>query len=109
MYLQVYQDENPHNSNKMHTNGANIMGPRGNMQGGFKFMTLRLMKNIARIYCDMIPITNTFIYRVRLLGKYQPELLLFTYRRGRIIQGGDIDITGVDGDENEASPLKIDN
>ena len=55
------------------------------------------------------PIPDTFIDRANLLGKYQPELLVFTYFKGRFVGDGDVELTGVYGDENEAPPLKIDN
>ena len=38
------------------------------------------------------------IYRVIILVKYQPELLVFTDRKGWILGDGDVKITGVDGD-----------
>ena len=43
------------------------MGPSGNIQGGFKFMRLRSMKNITRRSWDMIPMTDTVIDWVKLL------------------------------------------
>ena len=46
-YCQVNKDETPHNSNKPRTKGAIFMGPRGNMQGRFKFISLRLMKRFV--------------------------------------------------------------
>ena len=85
------------------------MGTSGNMQGGFKFMSLRSMKNITKISWYMIPMPYTVIDRVNLLGKYQPELLLFTDCKGQIIGDGDVNITGTDGYTNKVSLLKIDN
>ena len=58
----------------------------------------------------MIPMPDTVIDRVNILGKYQQELLIFTYHKGWLIGDGDLKITGVDGDadENEAQ-LKFEN
>ena len=56
-----YIDIIPLNINKSRTKGEICMVPRGNIQGGFDFMSLRSMKNITRISWDMIPILNTFI------------------------------------------------
>ena len=51
---------------------------------------------------------DTVIYRVKILGKYQPGILVFTDRMGRIIGDGDAETKGLDGDENEAPLIKID-
>ena len=48
----------------------------------------------------MIPITDTVTEWVNILGKYQPELLLFTDIKGQIIIDGDVNLTVVDGDGN---------
>ena len=73
-------------------------------------MSLRSTKKITRQSWDIIPMPNTVIDWVNILGKYQQELLLCTDRKGRIIGDDNIKIIGVDGDryENE-SPLKIEN
>ena len=70
-------------------------------------MSLRSMKNITRRSWYIIPIPDTVIDWVNLLGKYQQYLLVFTYCKGRIIGDGDVKLTGVNryGYENEA-PLK---
>ena len=99
-YYQVHEEDTLHNSNHPFTRGAICMGPSGNIQGGFKFMRLRSMKNITRRSWDMILMPATVIERVNILGKDQQELLVFTDCKGRIIGDGDVDIKGVDGDEN---------
>ena len=58
------------------------------------------MKNITGKYWDMIPIPDTVIDRVNLLGKYQPGILVLTDSKGQLIRDGDVEITGVDGDGN---------
>jgi hypothetical protein len=71
------------------------MGPSGNLQGGFKFLNLTSGKKIVRRSWDIIPMPQTVIDRVNLLGKDQPELLIFTDRKGQPI--GDVeDIHGAD-------------
>ena len=84
------------------------MVPSENIQGGFKFMSLSSMKNITRKSWDMTLMPDTVIDRFNLLGKDQPEILAFSDRKGRLIADGDVELTGVDGDEKEAS-LKIEN
>ena len=68
------------------------------------------MKNITRQSWDIILMPDTVIYWVNLIGKYQQELLVFTYCKDLIIVYDYVKFTGVDwgGDENEA-PSKIDN
>ena len=70
-------------------------------------MSLRSMQNITRQYWDIILIPDTVIDKVKLLGKYQEEILVFTGWKYGLMGDGDVKITGVDGggDENEA-PLK---
>ena len=45
------------------------MRPSVNIKGGYKFMRLRSMKNINRKYWDMIPMPDTVIDEVDILGK----------------------------------------
>ena len=71
-------------------------------------MSLRSMKNITRWSWDIIPIPDTVIDKINILGKHQQELLVFTDRKGGIFGDGDVNLTVVyrDGDRNEA-PLNI--
>ena len=50
---------------------------------------------VTRYGWDPIPMTSSVIARVNRLGKDQPELLLFTDRKGRLV--GETEPTGVDG------------
>ena len=84
------------------------MGPSRNTQFGFKFMSLRSMKKFTKRSWDIIPMPDTVIDWVNILGKYQQELLVFTDCKGQIIGDGDVDIKRVDGDKNLV-PLKIKN
>ena len=107
-YCQVHQEYTPCNINQLRTKGAIYMEPRGNLQGRFKFMILRSMKNIIGRSWNMIPITDTVIDQFNILVRDHQQILLFNNRKGRLIRYSNIKITGVDGDENEA-PLKIEN
>ena len=40
-YCQVHENERPSNGDKARTQGAICLGPCGNLQGGFKFMSLQ--------------------------------------------------------------------
>ena len=86
------------------------MGPSGNKQHGFKFMSLLSMKNITRTSWDIIPRRDIAIDWVNLLGKDKQELLVFTDFRGQIFGDGDSYITVVDEDGYEKETLlKIEN
>ena len=51
-----------------------------------QIMIPRSMKNITRRSCDIIPMPDTVINRVTILGKYQEELLAFTYRKVKSLE-----------------------
>ena len=96
-YCQVHEEEIPRNSNKPRTLGSVCLGPTHNEQGGFKFMSLTTGSAITSYGWDQIPMPSYVIARVTRLGKDQPELLLFTDRKGRLI--GEAEPTGVNGAE----------
>ena len=60
-------------------------------------MSLRTSKVVTRYSWTVLPMPKSVIKRVEELGKDQPEYLVFKDRHGNEI--GDIEITGVDGDE----------
>ena len=97
-YCQLHEEDTRRNSNQPCTKGAICMGPSVNIQGGFKFIRLRSMKNIKRRYWDIIPMPDTVIYHINILGKYQQELLIFTSHKGQLVEYGDAKLTVVDGD-----------
>ena len=96
-YCQVYEEELPRNRNTPRTLGAVCLGPTHNKQGGFKFMRLTTGAAVTRYGWDPIPIPSSVIARVNRLGEEQPELLVFTDKKGRHI--GEDEPTGVDGAE----------
>lgn len=100
-YCQVHEEHEPRNSQRARTKGAIALGPTGNLQGGFKFMSLDTGMKITRRSWDVIPINDLVINRVNALGHDQPEDMVFLDRRGRPI--GDIEIPGVDASD-EAGP-----
>jgi hypothetical protein len=96
---QVHEEDAPRNSQLPRTKGPICLGPSGNVQGGCKFMTLNSMKKIVRYSWDAIQMPDTVIARVNELGRNEPEQFVFTDRSGHQIS--DVELPGVDGDENE--------
>jgi hypothetical protein len=83
-------------------------------------MSLVTAKPVSRRTWDEIPMPDSVIQRVNELGKDQPEQFIFTDRKGRAIgdiepaqaimkyaldQDDPLEITGVDGDENETPQI----
>jgi hypothetical protein len=66
-------------------------------------MDLNTGKKIVRRSWDIIPMTDLVTDRVNALVCYQPQHMTFTDRHRRII--GDIEIPGVDANEDDADPL----
>ena len=104
-YCQVHEENNPKNSDKARTLGAICLGPTGNEQGGYKFMSLVTGEKITRHLYDALPMPDSVIKRVNKLGKDMPRQLTFTDRSGNII--GDVLPTGVDDRavEQQAPPI----
>ena len=106
-YCQVHEHDTPRNSEKARTKAAICMGPTGNKQGGYRFMSIRSGKKITRYSYDRVPMPDTVIARVNELGKDQPKHLTFLDRKGRVI--GDVEPPGVDSDDAPVDTLpKID-
>ena len=93
-YYQLREDDKRRNIQAASTKAAMCLGPSGNTQVGFKFISLQCSKKITRDIWDAIPMPYTVIARVNELAKGEPETFMFTDRKGRII--GDAEITGVD-------------
>ena len=55
----------------------------------------------------MVLMPDTVIDSVNLLGRKQPELLLFTDWKFRLVGDGYVEITIVGGDESESPLLKV--
>jgi hypothetical protein len=46
-YCQVHEEDTQHNSQSPRTKGAILLGPSGDLQGGYKFMALNTRKKIT--------------------------------------------------------------
>jgi hypothetical protein len=97
-YYQVHKEDNHRNSQIARTKGAISLGPSGNLHGRFKFMALKTGEKIFHRCWDVIPMPDLVIDRVNALGHDQPPQMTFTYRHECLI--GDIEIPGVDADED---------
>ena len=67
-HCQVHEEDTPRNSMNPRTQGAICMGPSGNKQGGFKFLSLRSGQTITRRSWDRIQMPGTAIDRVKALA-----------------------------------------
>ena len=86
----MHEEESPHNSQAPRTKGGGAcIGPRGNIQGGYKFMALNSGKKIVRWNWDLIPMPDTVTACIKTLGSNQPKFLTFIDRHGRLI--GDVE------------------
>jgi hypothetical protein len=103
-YCQVHEEDKYRNSQIARTKGAIYLGPRGNIQGGFKFMALNIGKKTIRHSWDVIPMPDLVIDRVNALGRDQPHHTTFTDRHGCLI--GDVEILGVDDEEENDDHLQ---
>ena len=99
-YCQVHEEDLPRNSQKARTQGAICLGPSGNMQGGFKFLTLKTCKTVSRRTWDLIPMPDLVIARMNTLGADQPKDWTFTDRQGRPVGDSD-EIPGVNDQHPE--------
>ena len=68
-------------------------------------MSLTTGAAVTRYGWDPIPMPSYVIARVNRLGKDQPELLIFTDKKGRLI--GEAEPTGVDGAEQTSQDNKL--
>ena len=93
-YLQVHKYEDPSNSQVPRTKVAIFLGPSGNEQGGFQFMSLNSAKNITRRIWDTILIPGTSTICIKELAFNGQNQFIFADRRSCLT--GDVGITGVD-------------
>ena len=102
--MQVHEEPTPTNSPAARTIGAIIVGPTGNLQGGYKILNLQTGKKITRRKWNHLPMPTEVIERMNQLVKEQnqPTLLNFQDRHGHstmdtdpYFQPVDIDIEGV--------------
>ena len=93
-YCQIHKEDNPHNSTRPRTRGDICVGPRGNKQSGFNFMTLVSMKKVVRRSWDEIPMPDTIIAQVNALFHGKSNDIDFVDSKKRPIV--DINTTVVD-------------
>jgi hypothetical protein len=91
-YCQVHEEGTPRKGQHSRAQGGICVGPSGNQQGGFKFMSLATGQRLLRRTWDILPMPNSVVNRVNTL----PKVLTFTDRKGRPI--GDIKPLGPDDD-----------
>ena len=85
-YAQVHEEEQPRNSMAERTLGAICLGPIDNVQGGYKFMSLRTGKMIKRYAWTPIPMTQEVIDRVLSFGEQEnvPEGVIIRDIQGNV-------------------------
>ena len=88
-YYQVHEEESPCNSHTLRTKGEIFVSPSVNLQGRYKSMALSSGKKIFRRNWELIPMSDMVVSRVKTLCLYQPTLIIFIDRRGRLI--GDVE------------------
>jgi hypothetical protein len=69
----MHEEDTLRNSQSPRTKGAILLGPSGNLQGGYKFMALNTGKKITHQSWDVIPMPDTVIARVNALGPTNPS------------------------------------
>ena len=106
-YCQVHEEETPRNSQAERTQGAIALGPSGNIQGGYKFLSLSSGKKITRRNWEVIAITDPIVKLVEKMAddQDQPELMEFSDRYGNTIV--DDEIPGVDADDIKSDDVFI--
>ncbi len=67
------------------TQGAILLGPSGNAQGGHNFFTLTTGKEVILLAWTELPTSAAVIERVHLLAKGMPALPIFTDCAGCVI------------------------
>ena len=77
-YCQIHEEDQPRNSTAASTQGAILLRPSGNAQGGHKFYTLNTGKVVVRRAWTELPTPTSVISRVHLMAKGMPAQPIFT-------------------------------
>ena len=77
-YCQIHEEDSPCNNLAARTQGAILLGPSGNAQGGHKFYTLITGKVVVQCTWMELPTPASVIARVHLLAKGMPAQPIFT-------------------------------
>jgi hypothetical protein len=67
-YVQVFEDNDPSNTNKTRTTGAIALNPSDNAQGGYTFFSLVTGRKLSRQQWDELPMPNGVVARVEQMG-----------------------------------------
>jgi hypothetical protein len=106
-YAQVFEDNEPTNTNKARTVGAIALTATGNANGDYYFMSLATGARISRHNWTELPITNDAIARVEALAAaegqplIQEEGLVMEWRPGHVVDEDDYDHEYVPRNEND--------
>jgi hypothetical protein len=84
-YVQLFDDHDPTNTPHARTLGAIALGPTGNAQGAYFFLSLASGSRLSRHRWTELPIPDTAIARVEALALHDGQPLLQT--RGLVIEG----------------------
>ncbi len=106
-YCQNHEEDQPRNGMVASMQGAILLGPSGNAQGGHKFFTLTTGKIVIRQAWTGLPTSTAVIERVHLLAKGMPALPIFTDRAGCVI--GDVEDVYLHNIEDEDAKTLVDN
>jgi hypothetical protein len=68
LYVQVFEDKDPSNTNKTRTTGAIALNPSDNAQGGYTFLSLVTGRKLSRQQWDELPMPNGVVARVKQLA-----------------------------------------
>jgi hypothetical protein len=88
-YYQIHKEDQLRKGMVARTQGAILLGPSGNAQGGHKFFTLTTGKVVICWAWTELPTSAAVIERVHLLAKGMPALPIFTDCAGHVI--GDVE------------------
>jgi hypothetical protein len=106
-YCQIHEEDQPRNGMVQQMQGAVLLGPSENAQGGHKFFTLTTGKVVICWAWMELPTSVAVIERVHLLAKGMPALHIFTDCAGHVI--GDVQDVYLHNIEDEADEALVDN
>jgi hypothetical protein len=106
-YCQIHEEDQPCNGMVARMQGAILLGPSGNAQGGHKFFTLATGKVVIRWAWTELPTSAAIIERMHLLAKGMPALPIFTDCAGHVI--GDVKDVYLHNIEDEDVKVLVDN
>jgi hypothetical protein len=92
-YAQVFEDNQGTNTVRARTTGAIALGPTGNAQGGFYFLSLVTGRKLSRQQWDALPMPDEVIAEVERMAEDEdqpiigPGAPLFEWRPGVEIEG----------------------